>query len=132
MPDSVLDRVGLALAVAGRPGARRRAVVDPASEPLPAGWQDAARAEIEAARRLGIAIRVPGDPWFPPLLGEAPDPSLVLYVRGTLEADDRLAVAVVGSRRATPWGTATAERLGRDLAARGFTVVSGMARGIDA
>jgi DNA processing protein len=106
--------------------------MEPGSEPLPAGWEDAAGAEIEAARRLGIAILVPGDPRFPPLLREGPDPPLVLYVRGTLEPEDRLTVAVVGSRRSTPWGTATAENLGRDLAARGFTVASGLARGIDA
>jgi DNA processing protein len=132
MPDSVLYRVGLSLAVAGRPGARRRAVIEPGLEPLPAGWEDAAQAEMEAARRLGITILVPDDPRFPPLLREVPDPPLVLYARGSLEPDDRLTVAVVGSRRSTPWGTATAGRLGADLAARGFTVASGMARGIDA
>ena len=68
MPDSVLYRVGLSLAVAGRPGARRRAVIEPDLEPLPAGWEDAAQAEMEAARRLGIEILVPDDPRFPPLL----------------------------------------------------------------
>lgn len=132
MPDSVLYRVGLSLAVAGRPGARRRAVMEPGLEPLPAGWEEAAQAEMEAARRLGIAILVPDDPRFPPLLREVADPPLVLYVRGSLEPEDRLAVAVVGARRSTPWGTQTAKRLGQDLAARGFTVTSGMARGIDA
>jgi DNA processing protein len=132
MPDSVLYRVGLSLAVAGRPGARRRAVIEPDLEPLPAEWEDAAQAEMEAARRLGIEILVPDDPRFPPLLREVADPPLVLYVRGNLEPEDRLAVAVVGARRSTPWGTQTAKRLGHDLAARGFTVASGMARGIDA
>jgi DNA processing protein len=132
MPDSVLYRVGLSLAVAGRPGARRRAVMEPGLEPLPAGWEDAAQAEMEAARRLGIAILVPDDPRFPPLLREVPDPPQVLYVRGSLEPDDRLTVAVVGARRSTPWGAQTARRLGQDLAALGFTVASGMARGIDA
>jgi DNA processing protein len=52
-------------------------------------------------------------------------------VRGTLRADDGLAIAIVGARRATPYGLATAERLAGDLAARGVTVVSGLARGID-
>ena len=51
MPDSVLYRVGLSLAVAGRPGARRRAVIEPDLEPLPAGWEDAAQAEMEAAQK---------------------------------------------------------------------------------
>jgi len=54
-----------------------------------------------------------------------------LYVRGALAGDDALAVAIVGSRAATPYGLAVAERLGADLAARGVTVVSGLARGID-
>jgi DNA processing protein len=106
--------------------------MDPGLEPLPAGWEEAAQAEMEAARRLGIDILVPDDPRFPPLLREVPDPPLVLYVRGRLEPEDRLTVAVVGARRSTPWGTETAKRLGGDLAARGFTVASGMARGIDA
>jgi DNA processing protein len=54
-----------------------------------------------------------------------------LYVRGTLAEDDALAVAIVGSRAATPYGVTVAERLAADLAARGVTVVSGLARGID-
>jgi len=52
-------------------------------------------------------------------------------VRGRLVADDALAVAIVGSRRATPYGLEVAERLGAALGARGVTVVSGLARGID-
>jgi hypothetical protein len=121
MPDSVLYRVGLSLAVAGRPGARRRAVIEPGLEPLPAGWEDAAQAEMEAARRLGVEILVPDDPRFPPLLREVADPPLVLYVRGSLEPDDRLAVAVVDARRSTPWGpTGSWARPG----GAGFTVAS--------
>jgi DNA processing protein len=88
--------------------------------------------EIERARRLGVAVLTPVDPAYPPLLKGSADPPGALYVRGSLEADDRLAVAVVGARRATPYGLDLATRLGRDLAASGFTVVSGLARGIDA
>jgi DNA processing protein len=132
MPGSVLYRVGLALAFAGRPGARRKYLLEPESAPLPPGWEDAARLEIERAERLGAAILTPDDPGFPPLLRETPDPPPVLFVRGRIEPDDRLAIAVVGARRATPWGRDTAGRLARDLAKRGFTVVSGLARGIDA
>jgi len=61
-------------------------------------------------------------------LPEAPD---TLHVRGALAERDALAVAVVGSRRATPYGLEVAETLAADLAARGATIVSGLARGID-
>ncbi len=61
-------------------------------------------------------------------LPEAPD---TLHVRGALAERDVLAIAVVGSRRATPYGLEVAETLAADLAARGATIVSGLARGID-
>src|SRR6266446_10588581 len=72
----------------------------------------------------------PGDPHYPALLG-AISSAPALFVRGELHADDALAVAIVGSRRATPYGIAAAEQLASDLAARGVTIVSGLARGID-
>ncbi|OGK98272.1 MAG: DNA protecting protein DprA [Candidatus Rokubacteria bacterium RIFCSPHIGHO2_12_FULL_73_22] len=72
----------------------------------------------------------PGDPGYPALLAAVPARP-ALDVRGTLTADDALAVAIVGARRATPYGVAVAERLAADLAARGVTIVSGLARGID-
>ncbi len=76
-------------------------------------------------------VLAPGDPSYPALLAAVPSPPR-LWVRGRLEAGDALAIAVVGARRATPYGLAVAERLAFDLAARGVTIVSGMARGIDA
>ena len=72
----------------------------------------------------------PGDPRYPALLGAIPS-APALFVRGALHADDALAIAIVGSRRPTPYGIAAAERLACDLAARGVTIVSGLARGID-
>lgn len=72
----------------------------------------------------------PGDPRYPALLGAMPAPPR-LFVRGALDADDALALAIVGSRRPTPYGLAIAERLASELAARGVTIVSGLARGID-
>src|SRR5207247_10774356 len=69
------------------------------------------------------------DPGYPARLGElAPAPAL--WLRGTLDDDDALAIAIVGSRRATPYGLEVAARLAGDLAARGVTIVSGFARGI--
>lgn len=70
------------------------------------------------------------DPRYPPLLATVPSPP-ELYVRGSIEPDDALAVAIVGTRRPSPYGVAVAEMLARDLAARGVTIVSGLARGID-
>jgi len=68
---------------------------------------------------------------YPVQLASVPSAPDALHVWGRLVGDDALAVAVVGSRRATAYGVDTAERLGADLAARGVTVVSGLARGID-
>jgi len=71
-----------------------------------------------------------GDPRYPALLSAIPSPP-ALFVRGALHADDALAIAIVGSRRPTPYGIAVAEQLAGDLAGRGVTIVSGLARGVD-
>lgn len=71
------------------------------------------------------------DPDYPTALKSIALPPPFLIVRGTLGREDALAIAVVGSRRPTPYGLRTAERLAGDLAARGVTVVSGLARGVD-
>src|SRR5215469_8792937 len=72
-----------------------------------------------------------GEASYPANLREISTPPERLYVRGALRDVDALAVAIVGSRTATSYGLAVAERLAADLAARGVTVVSGLARGID-
>ena len=72
-----------------------------------------------------------GDGDYPAQLGVLASAPPALWIRGWLLAADALAVAVVGSRRATPYGLDLTERISRDLAARGVTVVSGLARGID-
>src|SRR3989454_6351117 len=71
-----------------------------------------------------------GDPRYPALLSAIPSPP-ALFVRGVLHADAALAIGIVGSRRPTPYGIAVAEQLAGDLAGRGVTIVSGLARGID-
>lgn len=73
-----------------------------------------------------------GDEGYPELLAAIHSPPPILYLRGRIQPEDRVAVAVVGSRKATPYGSAMAERLSGELAQRGVTIVSGMARGIDA
>ncbi|MBI4246621.1 MAG: DNA-protecting protein DprA [Candidatus Rokubacteria bacterium] len=75
-------------------------------------------------------LLTPRDPAYPALLAVVPAPP-DLYVRGRADADDALAIAIVGARRATPYGLEVAERLAGELAARGVTIVSGLARGID-
>jgi DNA processing protein len=72
----------------------------------------------------------PGSAGYPAAL-DALSPAPELWVRGAVTEDDELAVAVVGARRATPYGIEVAERLAGDLAARGVTIVSGFARGVD-
>jgi DNA processing protein len=76
-----------------------------------------------------IVLR-PGDERYPALLGAIATPPR-LEVLGSLEPGDALAVAIVGSRRPTPYGVETAEALAAELSARGVTIVSGFARGID-
>ncbi len=86
--------------------------------------------ELERAAKLGITLVTSGDDRYPPLLRHIYDYPPLLYVRGELNPDD-ICVALVGSRRATAQGRYTCERISRELALRGITVVSGMARGID-
>ncbi len=80
---------------------------------------------------LGVRLLTLEDPDYPVRLAEIYDPPLLLFVRGELRSSDEHCIAIVGTRRATPYGLRVAENLGRDLAARGITVVSGMASGID-
>ena len=92
------------------------------------------RAELEArkAAQLGIELVGYDDANYPAYLREIYDPPPVLYVRGALDAGEgERSVAIVGARAAHPAGLALARALGRDLAAAGATVVSGLARGID-
>jgi len=79
----------------------------------------------------GISFVCHNEPGYPGKLLSIYDPPPVIFVRGFLKAADNLAVAVVGARKPSPYGQLVAEKLARDLAAVGITVVSGMARGID-
>jgi DNA processing protein len=84
------------------------------------------------ATRDGITVLTLRDPTYPPLLKEIYAPPPVLFLRGELLYEDRLALAVVGTRGATAYGKLVTERLVADLARHGVTIVSGLARGIDA
>ncbi|MFH0809210.1 MAG: DNA-processing protein DprA [Pseudomonadota bacterium] len=93
-------------------------------------WQDVER-QMELLERHQIGILTLWDETYPERLASIFDPPPVLFVRGELTVADRLAVAVVGTRLASYYGRSVCERLSGDLAARGVTVVSGLARGID-
>jgi DNA processing protein len=100
-------------------------------EEVLAAWRSLKPQAIVAdARERGVAVLTLDDPSYPALLRTIADPPPVLFLRGLLDASP--AVAIVGSRRATPYGLAAAARLAADLAMVGVTVVSGLARGIDA
>jgi DNA processing protein len=87
---------------------------------------------LERCRLLGVDPVPFGNARYPQPLNDIPDPPAILYIKGSYEPVDPLAVAIVGARSCTPYGLRVAERLGASLARVGLTVVSGLARGIDA
>ncbi len=122
---------------ARRAGTRQLAAVPgigPATARALAQFSDerAVAAQFAAARRAGALFVAAGDPEYPAALNEIYDPPAFLWLRGTLENADQRAVAIVGTRRASAYGKSAAYRFARELAERGFTIVSGLAYGIDA
>lgn len=91
-----------------------------------------AEAVLAMCRDHGIGTVVEGGNDYPGLLARIDDPPGVLFVRGQLLPCDALAVAIVGARHATAYGKRVAWQLAGGLARAGYTVVSGLARGIDA
>ena len=89
-------------------------------------------AEVAALARAGVRAYTWHDPEYPARLKEIDDRPPVLFVRGAWTPRDEWALAVVGTRRVTPYGRQVAEDLCRGLAQSGVTVVSGLARGVDA
>lgn len=94
---------------------------------------DKAEDELARARSIGVDVLLLDDGVYPSLLREIFDPPITLYVRGAWsECLEKPCVAIVGSRRCSTYGQNTATMLARDLAQRGVTIISGLARGIDA
>lgn len=89
-------------------------------------------AEVECLHRIGAHAVTWDDAAYPRLLREVQDPPPVLFVKGTLSDADQWAIAIVGTRSATVYGRQVTEMLASDLARNAITVVSGLARGIDA
>lgn len=98
----------------------------------------AATREVDAEEELTfcaneqIKVLLESDDEYPARLRDIPDPPGVLFLRGELTGADELAIAIVGTRHATTYGTQQADRLASGLARAGYTIVSGLARGIDA
>ena len=87
--------------------------------------------ELRLAEKLGIWIVNIEDKRYPPVLKQIYDPPPVLYIKGSLTRQDNLAISIVGTRRCSLYGQEQASRLAHFLSSAGFTIVSGMARGID-
>jgi len=113
-----LTRVGIPLASAEALATRR---YRPMSEEI-----------LDWCLKEGCRLLVSGDAGYPAMLQEIHDAPSVLYARGNISCLDCSCLALVGTRRPTPYGLQMAEGLASDLAHRGITIISGLARGIDA
>ena len=112
------------LAAAGLDERTRQAVLSARATLDPEG-------ELARVAQLGAAVLSWHDPAYPRLLREIDAAPPLLFVQGELRPEDERALAIVGTRRASPYGRQAATRFARELAERGYTIVSGLARGID-
>jgi len=132
----LIERFGSAQAALGTPASRLTEVegIGQATADAIARQRDGADvlAEVELAARHEVRILCREDEDYPVLLRHLPDPPICLYVCGRLEPEDGVALAVVGARRCTTYGREQSRRFGYQLASHGLTVVSGLARGVDA
>jgi DNA processing protein len=132
---SLSGRLGSAAAIfeaapedlTGAPGVGREPVRAILAQRGTVDWAGEQRRAAEAGARIVTQT----DDEYPRRLREIHDPPLAFYLRGELQSRDDHALAVVGTRRPTHYGRACAERFGAELARAGFTVVSGLAQGID-
>ena len=92
---------------------------------------DEAITQQEKMRNLGVSVIPVFDRRYPPMLSEIFDPPILLFARGNVELLQTLMLGIVGTRRPTAYGVTVTERLAGDLAKLGFTISSGMARGVD-
>lgn len=104
---------------------------DTAAKLLQAAFAVNPQEEWDKTAALGGHIYVPEDEEYPQSLRNCKEAPIAIYVLGHLPADERACVALVGTRKITPYGRRVARKLGEDLAQCGVTIVSGLARGID-
>lgn len=86
---------------------------------------------LEKLDKEKVKVILYNDKDYPSLLREIEDAPVILYVKGDIKEEDRFSVSIVGSRKTTHYGRFVAEKIAGELAEAGFTIVSGMARGID-
>jgi len=120
-----------AILSAGAPLLHRRVTRDVAAAMLSGAADEAVDAACRWAEEPGNHILTLADDSYPRPLLETPDPPVLLYAKGRVELLGHDAIAVVGSRNATPQGIATARSFSRSLGEAGLTIVSGLALGID-
>lgn len=94
------------------------------------GWKEI-DSQLEKLDIKGIKMVTFNDKDYPETLRNIDDAPVVLYIKGEIQREDKFAIAVVGSRKYSFYGRVTAEKLSSELSSMGFTIVSGMARGID-
>jgi len=123
-PEKIFSASKTELESCGLPAPVAQAIVS--RRPLKAAEQ-----ELEKIRQVGARLLAWDEPEYPRLLKEIYDPPVLLYVRGDVAALSSHCVAIVGSRTPSHYGAQVTERLAEELAGRGLTVVSGLARGID-
>lgn len=131
----LIDRFGDAAGIlsAGKDALLRVDGIGPETATILVNWRDHAdpAAELAEVKDRGLSVLLPDDPSWPPALREAYDAPLLLYVWGKLEERDRHAIGVVGTRRVTLYGRNATKKLSFQIAHAGFTVLSGLARGVD-
>jgi DNA processing protein len=135
LTQAMLDHFGSASAVRRASAAELQEVPHVGSK-LAVSFAEALRAadpetELERAQQFGITLLPITSPDYPARLKELPDAPHLLYIRGTITPADTNAVAIVGSRQCSNYGLRVAGKIAADLGRAGFTVVSGLALGID-
>jgi len=93
-------------------------------------WKDVEN-QAKLCEQKGITALSFESPAYPEMLREIEDAPLILYMKGNIIPQDRYAISVVGSRKLTDYGASVADNFAGNLASMGFTIISGMARGVD-
>ncbi len=131
----LLDRFGDAEGVLRAPEARLTAIngIGPESARVIHAWEDHAdlQGELSSIRSRGLSLLTPEHAAWPAAFTHLPDAPLLLYVWGEVQERDTRAFAIVGSRKTTHYGRNCTRKFSFQLAHAGFTIISGLARGID-